>query len=50
LCKKDANLIYGAFTSLGALQKELKNREIEILSSNLEWIQQLTKVLTENKL
>lgn len=40
-------LIYAPFGSFGAIQKELENRNIEILSSGFERIPQITKELTE---
>jgi transcriptional/translational regulatory protein YebC/TACO1 len=40
-------LIYGSFGSFGAIQKELENRKLEILSSGFERIPQVTKALTE---
>jgi transcriptional/translational regulatory protein YebC/TACO1 len=43
----DGILIYGPFESFGAIQKELENREIEILSSGFERIPQVTKALSE---
>ncbi len=39
-------LIYAPFESFGAIQKELENREIEILSSGFERIPQVTKKLS----
>lgn len=43
---EDGILIYGPFESFGAIQKELENREIEILSSGFERIPQVTKKLS----
>jgi len=42
----DGILIYAPFESFGAIQKELENREIEILSSGFERIPQITKELS----
>ena len=44
---EDGILIYAPFGSFGALQKELENRDLEILSSGFERIPQITKELTE---
>jgi transcriptional/translational regulatory protein YebC/TACO1 len=44
---EDGVLIYAPFGSFGAIQKELENRNIEILSSGFERIPQITKELTE---
>ncbi len=44
---EDGILIYAPFGSFGAIQKELENRSIEILSSGFERIPQLLKSLTE---
>ncbi|MBZ4041204.1 YebC/PmpR family DNA-binding transcriptional regulator [Flavobacterium hibisci] len=44
---EDGILIYAPFGSFGALQKELENRGLEILSSGFERIPQITKELTE---
>jgi YebC/PmpR family DNA-binding regulatory protein len=44
---EDGILIYAPFESFGAIQKELENRNIEILSSGFERIPQITKALTE---
>jgi YebC/PmpR family DNA-binding regulatory protein len=44
---EDGILIYAPFGSFGAIQKELENRGIEILSSGFERIPQITKQLTE---
>ncbi len=43
---EDGILIYAPFESFGAIQKELENRKIEILSSGFERIPQVTKKLT----
>jgi YebC/PmpR family DNA-binding regulatory protein len=42
----DGILIYAPFESFGAIQSELENRKIEILSSGFERIPQVTKTLT----
>ncbi len=42
-------LIYGAFNSFGDIQKELENRNIEIISSGFERIPQVTKTLNEEQ-
>ena len=44
---EDGILIYAPFESFGAIQKELENRGIEILSSGFERIPQITKKLNE---
>jgi transcriptional/translational regulatory protein YebC/TACO1 len=44
---EDGILIYAPFGSFGAIQKELENRSLEILSSGFERIPQITKKLTE---
>ncbi len=46
---EDGILIYGPFESFGAIQKELENRELEILSSGFERIPQVTKSLSEEE-
>ena len=46
---EDGILIYAPFESFGAIQKELENREIEILSSGFERIPQVTKQLNEEQ-
>lgn len=46
---EDGILIYAPFGSFGAIQKELENRKIEILSSGFERIPQVTKQLTEDQ-
>ncbi|HET8808773.1 MAG TPA: YebC/PmpR family DNA-binding transcriptional regulator [Flavobacteriaceae bacterium] len=43
---EDGVLIYAPFESFGAIQKELEDRNIEILSSGFERIPQTTKTLT----
>ncbi len=45
----DGILIYAPFGSFGDIQKELENRNIEILSSGFERIPQVTKQLTEEQ-
>ncbi len=45
----DGILLYAPFESFGILQKELENREFEILSSGFERIPQVTKVLDANQ-
>lgn len=45
----DGILIYAPFESFGSIQKELENRNIEILSSGFERIPQVTKELTEEQ-
>lgn len=47
---EDGILIYAPFESFGAIQKELENREIEILSSGFERIPQVTKELSEEEI
>ena len=42
----DGILMYAPFESFGAIQKELENRQIEILSSGFERFPQVTKELT----
>ena len=42
---EDGMLLYAPFGSFGAIQKELENRSIEILSSGFERIPQVTKKL-----
>jgi YebC/PmpR family DNA-binding regulatory protein len=46
---EDGILIYAPFESFGAIQKELEERSIEILSSGFERIPQITKALTEEE-
>lgn len=43
---EDGILIYAPFNSFGTIQKELENRNIEILSSGFERIPQITKQVT----
>lgn len=45
--EEDGILMYAPFESFGAIQKELENRGIEILSSGFERIPEMTKELTE---
>lgn len=47
---EDGILIYAPFESFGAIQKELENRKIDILSSGFERIPQITKELTEDQI
>ena len=47
--EEDGILIYAPFGSFGAIQKELENRNIEILSSGFERIPQVLKKLTEDQ-
>jgi YebC/PmpR family DNA-binding regulatory protein len=47
---EDGIMIYAPFESYGAIQKELENRKMEILSSGFERIPQTTKALTEEQL
>ncbi|SHI51675.1 DNA-binding regulatory protein, YebC/PmpR family [Mesonia phycicola] len=46
---EDGILIYAPFESFGAIQKELEDREIEILSSGFERIPTTTKKLSEEE-
>ncbi|QBA63793.1 YebC/PmpR family DNA-binding transcriptional regulator [Muriicola soli] len=46
---EDGVMIYAPFESFGAIQKELENRDIEILSSGFERIPQLTKELSSEE-
>jgi YebC/PmpR family DNA-binding regulatory protein len=46
---EDGIMIYGPFESFGSIQKELENRNIEILSSGFERIPNVTKELTEEQ-
>ncbi len=46
---EDGIMIYGPFESFGSIQKELENRNIEILSSGFERIPNVTKELTEEE-
>ena len=47
---EDGILIYAPFESFGAIQKELENRKIEILSSGFERIPQVTKKLADDQI
>lgn len=47
--EEDGILIYGDFTSFGDIQKELENRNFEIISSGFERIPNVTKKLTEEE-
>ncbi len=47
---EDGILIYAPFESFGAIQKELENRKIEILSSGFERIPQVTKALSADQM
>lgn len=47
--EEDGILIYAPFESFGALQKELENRDIEIISSGFERIPQVTKPLSSEE-
>lgn len=47
---EDGILIYAPFGSFGDIQKELENRNIEILSSGFERIPQVTKQLNEEQI
>lgn len=47
---EDGILIYAPFESFGTIQKELENRNLEILSSGLERIPQSTKKLSESEI
>ena len=44
---EDGILIYAPFASFGTIQKELENRNLEILSSGFERIPQITKAISE---
>ncbi|MBT8295684.1 MAG: YebC/PmpR family DNA-binding transcriptional regulator [Gramella sp.] len=46
---EDGIHIYAPFENFGAIQKELENREIEIISSGFERIPQVTKSLNEEQ-
>jgi len=46
---EDGILIYAPFESFGAIQKELEDREIEIISSGFERIPTVTKKLTKEE-
>ena len=43
---EDGVLLYAPFENFGAIQKELENRSLEILSSGFERIPQVTKQIT----
>lgn len=47
---EDGIVMYAPFESFGAIQKELENRGLEILSSGFERIPQITKELTEEQI
>lgn len=47
---EDGILIYAPFGSFGTIQKELENRNLEILSSGFERIPQVTKELNESQI
>ena len=47
---EDGILIYAPFNSFGAIQKELEERNMEILSSGFDRIPQVTKELTEEQI
>lgn len=46
---EDGIVMYAPFESFGAIQKELENRGLEILSSGFDRIPQITKELTEEQ-
>jgi len=46
---EDAIMMYAPFESFGAIQKELENRKIEIISSGFDRIPQVTKKLTQEQ-
>jgi YebC/PmpR family DNA-binding regulatory protein len=48
--EEDGIVMYAPFESFGAIQKELENRGLEILSSGFERIPQITKELTEEQI
>ncbi|WP_395633922.1 YebC/PmpR family DNA-binding transcriptional regulator [Flavobacterium sp.] len=48
--EEDGIVMYAPFESFGAIQKELENRGLEILSSGFERIPQITKELTEDQI
>ncbi|WP_020533815.1 YebC/PmpR family DNA-binding transcriptional regulator [Flexithrix dorotheae] len=48
--EEDGILIYGDFKSFGSLQKELENRNLEIISSGFERIPTVTKKLNEEEI
>jgi len=47
--EEDGIVMYAPFESFGAIQKELENRGLEILSSGFDRIPQITKELTEEQ-
>lgn len=47
---EDGIVMYAPFESFGAIQKELENRGLEILSSGFDRIPQITKELTEEQI
>jgi YebC/PmpR family DNA-binding regulatory protein len=47
---EDGILIYAPFENFGAIQKELENRNIEILSSGFDRIPQVTKALSAEQI
>lgn len=47
---EDGIVMYAPFESFGAIQKELENRGLEILSSGFDRIPQITKELTEDQI
>ncbi|SFN93363.1 DNA-binding regulatory protein, YebC/PmpR family [Paenimyroides ummariense] len=47
---EDGILIYAPFNSFGSIQKELEERNMEILSSGFDRIPQVTKELTEEQI
>lgn len=48
--EEDGIVMYAPFESFGAIQKELENRGLEILSSGFDRIPQITKELTEEQI
>ena len=46
---KDGLLLYGSFENFGIIQKELENRNIEILSSGFERIPMITKKINSEQ-
>ena len=46
---EDGIMIYGSFENFGSIQKELEQRNIEILSSGFERIPTVTKSLSEEQ-
>jgi len=47
---EDGIIMYAPFENFGAIQRELENRKIEILSSGFDRIPQVTKKLTEEQI